>query len=519
MIALLLISTLILVTAFKTFFSQPLEILATYLRTLKQNPKKSHTIPENTFYLKEFDDLKHSLHAYHQNLQNAQTELHHQNQLVWEQARRDVLTNIYNRRAFDETWNCLLELSINRPVATAYILFDCDYFKALNDTYGHDVGDEVIRVSATTIQAALPIDSPPYRIGGDEFAIIVQSKSREQVLEIATKCLKSLHQFNFNSIGIKEKLAFSVGISYADPADSNDFINDIISLPRQADIAMYKAKESLLHKIQCYTPKLEHANKSLVSSTLVSQIVEAVQSGRNIVMNFQPIQAVETDQLYFESLIRMEGDNGIIYPTDIFAVVQRRRLEVEMDVQIIQQVYKAMQANKIPRHTGVAINVSGKTLLQSNFVSLFKDFIPLLKQYKIVIEVTENTLIDHMEYAQSVLNELREQGFLIALDDFGSGYSSIKYLAHMPVDIIKFDMSMTVALNSDEKTINIIKSTAEMVRRSGYDLVLEGIEDTDLMSKSIEAGATHLQGYLLGRPSPDAICPPSIAPDSSTKLI
>lgn len=119
-----------------------------------------------------------------------------------------------------------------------------------------------------------------------------------------------------------------------------------------------------------------------------------------------------------------------------------------------------------------------------------------------MIEITETSLIDHMDYAKKVLNHLRDAGFLIALDDFGSGYSSIRYLAHMPVDIIKFDISMTQALaGNDLKTHNIIKTTAEMILNSGYDLVLEGIEDNDTLERAKKVGATHIQGYLIGKPS------------------
>lgn len=386
-------------------------------------------------------------------------------------------------------------------VTTCFMLFDCDFFKALNDTYGHEIGDDVIQISALTIQQTLPMECPPYRIGGDEFAVILQNKSIEQTVAIAEKCLQALKNYNFSSIGIKEKLSFSVGISYVIPNNSTDFANDLASLPRQADIAMYKAKQSLQHKVQCYDKQLESQALSLVSNETVSAIVNAIHTGENIKMHFQPIQSLQTGEVYFESLIRIQNNHSLIYPNDIFAVVQRRRLEVELDTQVIQKILSIVIAGKLPKDTGIAINISGKTLLQPQFTSLFADFIPYLKSYKLVIEVTENILIDHMEYAQTVLNELRQQGFLIALDDFGSGYSSIRYLAHMPVDIIKFDMSMTLALNADQKTKNIIESTADMVLRSGYDLVMEGIEDQDMYDKAQKSGATHLQGYLLGKPN------------------
>ena len=501
LIALLLVTSIIISVIFNKLFSHPLAVLSQYLHRLKRNPKEAQQPPQETFYLKEFQELKKSIHDYHHDLQATQQALDIQNQTVSDQARRDVLTNIYNRRAFDEAWNDVLINYGYYKVTTTLMLFDCDFFKALNDTYGHEVGDEVIRISASTIHQNLPMECPAYRIGGDEFAVILQNKTIEQTFAIADKCLTALKEYNFSRIGIKEKVSFSVGISSVTPSNSIDLANDIASLPRQADIAMYKAKQAHQNKIQCYHQQLEAEAHTIVSNETVSTIVNAIHTGENIKMHFQPILSLKTGNVYFESLIRIQNESELIFPNDIFAVVEHRRLEVEMDSQIIQAILNFLVAGKLPKGTGVAINISGKTLLQPDFISLFNGFIPYLKEYKLVIEVTENILIDHMAYAQKALNQLRQQGFLIALDDFGSGYSSIRYLAHMPVDIIKFDMSMTAALKSDEKTQNIILSTAEMVLRSGYELVMEGIEDQEMYDKAKRAGATHLQGYLLGKPN------------------
>ncbi len=507
LIALLLVFSIIVSIIFNKVFSHPLAVLSQYLHRLKRNSKEAHQPPQETFYLKEFQELKASIHDYHHDLQATQQALDIQNQTVFDQARRDVLTNIYNRKAFDETWNDVLINYGYYKVTTTLMLFDCDFFKALNDTYGHEVGDEVIQISASTIHQNLPMECPAYRIGGDEFAVILQNKTVEQTFAIAHKCLTAIKEYDFSRIGIKEKISFSVGISSVTPRDSIDFAIDLASLPRQADIAMYKAKQSHQNKIQNYHQQLETEAHTIVSNKTVSSIVNAIHTGEIIKMHFQPILSLKTGRVYFESLIRIQNESELIFPNDIFAVVERRRLEVEMDKQIIQAILNFLVAGKLPKGTGVAINISGKTLLQPDFISLFNGFIPYLKEYKLVIEVTENILIDHMEYAQEVLNQLRQQGFLIALDDFGSGYSSIRYLAHMPVDIIKFDMSMTIALESDEKTQKIILSTAEMVLRSGYKLVMEGIEDQEMYDRAKEAGATHLQGYLLGKPNIEPLMP------------
>ena len=498
LIVLMIIISLFITFLFNFTIYKPLYIISEYLERLKNHPNKIHPLPKQTFLLKEFEELKNTIHDYHRDLQNAQTELDRQNQTVWEQARRDVLTNIYNRRAFDEAWNEIIYDYIQAPSPITFMIFDCDFFKALNDTYGHEVGDEVIKLSALTIQKSLPIDCPVYRIGGDEFAVLLQNRTPEETIQIAQDCLTSLETAPFNSIGIKEHLSFSVGVS----STLQDMSNDISLLPKQADIAMYKAKQSLKEKIQCYHHSFDNESLSLVSNSIVNRVVEAIHTGKGIQMHYQPIQSLLDGSVYYESLIRIKKEDGIIYPNDIFSVVDRRRLEFELDNQVIKQMGEALKRGDIPRGTGLSINISGKTLLQPSFPKLFKSITPFLNDYKIVLEITENSLIDHMEYAQNVLNSLRKQGFLIALDDFGSGYSSIRYLAHMPVDIIKFDMSMTQALLSDDaKTRSIIETTAEMIRSLDYDLVMEGIEDKTTLQRATRAQATHIQGYLIGKPS------------------
>lgn len=498
MFVFLTMATILMYVIFNLAFYSPIKLLSSFVNRLQKHSGEVKP-PEERFLLKEFEQLKQSIYQYHQNLNNAHAKLNEQNQLVWDQARRDVLTNIYNRRAFDEAWNGVLYQYSQEPISTTFILFDCDFFKALNDTYGHEIGDEVIRLTAKTIQDHLPLESPAYRIGGDEFAVIIQNKSPQQIQHIAQVCLTALANANFAQLGVKEVVTFSVGISQANPEEGND----IASLPRQADIAMYKAKQSLQSKIQVYHQLLDQEAQSLVSNQVVTTVMKAVETGEGIAMHYQPIVNLRTSAVYYESLVRLNDDNGeMVFPNDIFSVVNRRRLEVDFDQQVIKKVVEDLQSGLIPKNTGVSVNVSAKTLLQPSFVSLFEKMQAYLNDYKLVIEVTENSLVDHMDYAKDVLNELRDKGFKIALDDFGSGYSSIRYLAHMPVDIIKFDRSLVLALcEGDSKTRKIIQSTAAMILEANYQLVMEGIEDEAMQNASSEAGATHIQGFLLGKPT------------------
>jgi diguanylate cyclase (GGDEF)-like protein len=497
---------LLLASAFFFLFSRliqrPLGAVIHYLHQLKENPDQLHAPEQTNYPVKEFIEINHAIYQFHHALYLAQEQLNQQNTLLWTQSRRDGLTNVFNRRAFDEAWRRVLEQHYS---LFAFVLFDCDFFKALNDSYGHEVGDDVIRITAQIISKSLPDQLDVYRIGGDEFVVMIENRDATQVKNIISHCLASLADYPFSKINIREKISFSVGISMVSP----DVDYPLTDLPRQADIAMYKAKQSHHDKIRFYCRLMENdADTVLLKNNLLNTVVNAIHTGEYIEMHYQPIVSLYDTQFYYESLIRLNTPQERIFPNDIFTVVNRRRLEVELDKQVIQKILAAFMHHQLPIHTGISINLSGKTLLQSDLISLLSPFIPYIHDYKIVIEVTETSLIEHFDYVGGLLQQLRDQGFLIALDDFGSGYSSIRYLANMPVDIIKFDMSLLRALEQgDTKTQTILFSTASMIRAAGYQLVIEGAETQAQVDLAKQLGATHVQGYYYGKPNPNFLTP------------
>jgi diguanylate cyclase (GGDEF)-like protein len=495
--AIILLLASIFFWLFTQLIQRPLGSVIRYLQLLKAHPEQLQTSEQINYPIKEFSEINQSIYQFHQELHLAQEQLNQQNALLWTQSRRDGLTNVFNRRAFDEAW---LDASTHKHTLFAFVLFDCDFFKALNDSYGHDIGDAVIRITAETIRDNLPNQLSVYRIGGDEFVVMVEGKHAVQVKEMVQNCLTALLDYPFHQIDIREKISFSVGISMISP----DVDYPITDLPRQADIAMYKAKQSHQDKIQFYCHQMENdANTVLFKNNLLNTVLDAIHTGRHIEMHYQPIVSLHDNRVYYESLIRLNTPTDRIFPSDIFAVVNRRRLETELDKQVIDKVLLAFVEKKLPIGTGISLNLSGKTLLQSDIISLVSPFLPYVSDYKVVIEVTETSLIEHFDYVSELLRKLRSQGFLIALDDFGSGYSSIRYLANMPVDIIKFDMSLLRALeHGDSKTQTILLSTASMITAAGYQLVVEGVETAEQVQLTKQLGASHIQGYYYGKPSP-----------------
>ena len=174
-----------------------------------------------------------------------------------------------------------------------------------------------------------------------------------------------------------------------------------------------------------------------------------------------------------------------------------------MDRAVLRQVLTDLGAGRLKPGTGVSINLSGPTLVHEQVCTWLDAFKPFLKDYRVMIEVTETALITQIGLANENLSRLRQRGFEIALDDFGSGYSSVRYLASMPVDVVKFDISLVQGLQDDNQRI-MVTHLAQMILESDHQLVAEGIEDAATLEAAKAAGFGRGQGYLVGRPSEKA---------------
>jgi EAL domain-containing protein (putative c-di-GMP-specific phosphodiesterase class I) len=224
-------------------------------------------------------------------------------------------------------------------------------------------------------------------------------------------------------------------------------------------------------------------------------------SDETIEMHYQPITNLETGEaVYYEALLRIRDGDNLIMPSTIFPIIQERRIEAEFDFVILGKIAKDIEAGKIPAGKGITVNVSGPGLLDPLVLEKINSLAVYLKQYTLIIEVTETALITQLQLASSILNKLRQTGFKIALDDFGSGYSSLSYLSNMPVDCVKFDVSLIRQLFEDNRQSIIIENLATMVVKAGYDLVAEGVETEEILQRIVKLGFKRGQGFLFGRP-------------------
>lgn len=474
----------------------PIRRLYRHIARLQRYHSRPDKIQPCDFYVEELQSVCNAVDEYHNQLMRMNADLDEKNQELWSQAHHDPLTGAFNRRAFEADWTHIQTATQGRRINVSFMLFDCDRFKALNDTYGHHIGDQVLMHIANDVQDCLRTGDKLYRLGGDEFATLLLDASGEDTVNIANRCLTRVKEHNLDEIGTNEPLQLSIGIS----TTLGENIERLRELHRQADVAMYHAKRPGNDKIAVYDDAMLSDSLVLLNNRVTTAVHNAVTGGESLELHYQVITDANTGKpVLHEALARIRDNDLLMMPDKILPVVHDRRIEIEFDLAVIRRLNYQLRMGAIPPSEGVAINVSGLSLLSDSVMTCLQK----LKREcpnPIYIEVTETALITRLRQASEALEKLRKQGFKVFLDDFGSGYSSIRYLTHMPIDGIKFDISLVQALSKDDQDAMIVASLAQMIIKAGYSLVAEGIESEELLETVREVGFTHAQGYHLGRP-------------------
>jgi diguanylate cyclase (GGDEF)-like protein len=444
--------------------------------------------------VRELREVMDALHDYRRSLEQAHDELDRTNVRLWTEAHIDALTGIYNRRAFDEDWSRLQQETNDSPLAL--LLLDCDFFKSINDTYGHETGDRVLQDIARLVSEELRRDDRLYRLGGDEFLAILWGAGEVQALQVAERCRMAVANHPVENLGIKERLRISIGVVASEPPHQ-----DVRQWLRHADMAMYEAKRGLgEHKVVLFQAAME-SGLGEWSNRLVHAVLDAVDSGQGIVMHYQPVVDAATSEVsYYEALLRLRDAEGIIGPGEVLPIASRRGLATALDLAVLRSVRQDLESGAIPGGTGVAINFDGESILAPDVSSSIQLLARHAGDYTLVLEITETSLISRFELMSRALRHYRSLGIKVALDDFGSGYSSLRYLARMPVDIVKLDRSLIESYSQDATLRGMVVHVADMLRGSGFAVVAEGIETESQRQDFQRLGVGYLQGWAFGRP-------------------
>jgi diguanylate cyclase (GGDEF)-like protein len=475
-------------------FSAEIDALREPGGSLPREPVRASPLP-----ILELENMRRSFNDYQARLSELHSNLEQNSRDFHDQARRDALTGAFNRRAFDEDWKALGE--DRRLGKAALLLFDCDHFKAINDTYGHQVGDVVIQTIAGALHTALRANDRLYRLGGDEFATILREADAHRAEKVAERCIDHVLGEDFRQYGLSEPTTISIGIALSE----DDGIT-LHELQKRADLAMYTAKRPGSRKLVFYSEDMG-GMAALVGNREISAVFQAIENPDLIELHYQSVMRLPmATKEYVEALTRIRFEGELIGPGAIFPIVQARNLDMEFDLAVLRALDRDLTQQRLAAGQGVSVNLSAPSIVNSKVVDALIELIQAHTGRKIVAEITETALITQIDIASDNIRRLREAGCLVALDDFGSGYSSLRYLASMPVDLVKFDISMVRLLDSgDRRQQMMMEDISNLVVTAGYQMVAEGVETRELLDKVIGLGFSHAQGYYFDRPqAPDA---------------
>lgn len=471
---------------------KPLNSLSRDIDNLKNTPgqRQESEFLEHPIPVMELENVRRSFSDYHEKLLLLREDLEKSSKDFFDQARQDALTGAYNRRAFDEDWRSLADAGyLGR---CGLLLFDCDHFKAINDTYGHGVGDRVIQAIAQNLTAALRTGDRLYRLGGDEFATMLPNSDSNSAEAVAERCLHHIQSHDFTQYGLREPVSVSIGV-----AMSEHTAFSLHELQTHADLAMYSAKRPGNRKIVFHGEGDTEGMASLVSNLRVNAVYGAVQRPECIQPHYQAIVSLPDGKpIFYEALARIRHGEELLAPPEFLPIVRNHRIEVEFDLAVLRSVEEDIRIGRVKPGYGLSINVSPVGILDERVIQGFLGMRSRAKGRPIVVEISELGLIAQLDKAEENIKRLREVGCQVALDDFGSGYSSLRMLSSMPVDIVKFDISMIHLLTSAcPKQHRIVGEVANIIRANGYAISAEGVETREHLDNVIGLGFNFAQGY------------------------
>ena len=495
---------------------RPLGWLSEEIDAMQQGHFRHFPTRAQPMRIKELENIRRSLHNYQLQLRDLHGSLEIQNREFHSQARHDALTESHNRRAYEEDWAHFRKNLKSTPQGVAFLLFDCDRFKTINDTYGHAKGDRVLTIVANALTMALRANDRLYRLGGDEFATFLSHTTPVQAKQIAQRCQNLIEAAHFGDLEIREPISISIGIAFCAP----DQLAHIDELPKQADIAMYTAKQPGRSRIALYGEDTERAGQALVASRETSALFQALATPGMVEMHYQPIFALpERVVEYYEALARIRFSGELIMPDAFLPVISSRRLETEFDMAVLHQIDADLSSLQLPPGMGISINISAQSISRPEVISHLMELSRHNARHPLMLEITETSLITQMGAVSTYLDLLRTVNFRIAMDDFGTGYSPLRYLVDLPVDVVKLDISLVNKLAQDNRAGQVVADFARMMSEVGYSLVAEGVESDTVLRKVESLGIAHAQGFLLGRPVPLAQLVTTLAAQSAASAL
>lgn len=411
---------------------------------------------------------------------------------------RDVLTGLANRYSFDQTLSNYLEADVGADWRRGVALIDLDNFRLVNDSFGHTVGDELLKRVAGIIQRCVPANAFLSRLGGDEFAYLFKYQNNiEEVIAIVNSILKALEKPVKLSHEMQLPVSASIGIAIDGMANMHSD-----ELLRHAEIAMYRSKKLGRNRYCFYQEEMQ--TQAVRRINIEAGLRKAIRENE-FFLNYQPVYGDSGRSLWgFEALIRWKYEGEFVSPDEFILVAEETRLIMQIGEWVIHQALStiAYWNEKLGQQLRIAINLSPVQLENEMLDQFVAEALaqhgvdPTLVEF----EITETALLEHSVANVGVIERLSELGCQISLDDFGTGYSSIISLQKMPISVVKIDRSIIPVDANDENNKRLTTALVVMIHYLGLESVAEGVETAEQHAFCESLSVDRIQGYYRSKP-------------------
>lgn len=422
---------------------------------------------------------------------------------LYEQARRDSLTGLPNRRAFLERMNEALDRARQDRQGLALLYIDLDGFKLVNDSLGHSAGDTLLGLVASRLSSGIRISDTLARVGGDEFTVILPGlKAPEDAGRIADSLLYCLADpFTVEDQQITVGCSIGISLWAGETVGSDDLL-------KQADSAMYAAKRAGRNRAVYFSPDLGLMARERLA--LENELRSAI-ARKEIYVDYQPIfETASGDLIRFEALARWKHPLlGQVSPDKFIPVAEECGLIHELGAYILDLACReaALWEKAGSGTIRIAVNFSAVQFNSDRVVPQIEEALARagLRPDRLQLELTESVMLGSLPQCAAKIKQLRELGISVSIDDFGTGYSSLAYLPDLPVESIKIDRAFLREIQTSTGAAGILEPIIAMAHKMGIRVVVEGIENPAQLELLRGLGADEVQGFLLGRPGPEPL--------------
>jgi diguanylate cyclase (GGDEF)-like protein len=422
---------------------------------------------------------------------------------LYESAREaalvDSLTGLGNHRAFQEALARMVEGSARYHTPFALVLLDVDEFKTINDARGHAVGDQLLAQIGDLIRLAIRQTDFGFRVGGDEFAILLPHADAESAVRVTTRLLRRCLDARVSG-RYQAPISFSAGVTSCPELGTTR-----LELTAQADAALYRGKRTGRTVVTLYDARVDHGHVDEGMRAELSSAISAVIETNALTAVYQPIVELATGRvLGYEGLVRVPRESTFANTGALFDAAEVAGRVADLDRAALEAVLR--DAASIAPDKSISLNLSPRTMESIDFSGAA--LLGILRRHdvrpdRVILELTERQAVRDIDRLKEAVRVAREAGVRMAADDVGAGNAGLRLLSQLPFDVIKIDLSLVQEGARQDQTLSVLTSLVEMAARWGAMTIAEGVETAAQLRTIRRLGISAAQGYLLGRPGPD----------------